>query len=146
MQASPWFLEVVGRVPRWSRAVWLGALLALSVAVGWALATCASGECVDRRAATGRTLTQLQQGMQMAWLSVGSDAGCPEALAAATVSGLLEHGADAWGQPVEVRCYGDTLVLRSHGHERDDPYDDIVLVSLLAPRGSRAVSLTEEPR
>ncbi len=145
MQASPWFFEVVGRA-RWNRPVWLVGLLALSLAVGWALATCASGGFVDRRAETGRTLTQLQQGMQLALLSAGPDAGCPEALAAATVSGLLEHGMDAWGQPIEVRCYGDTLVLRAHAHDRDDPFDDVVMVGVLTPRASREVNLTEEPR
>jgi hypothetical protein len=143
MQASPWFFEVVGRAPRWHRTAWLIGLLVLSLGVGWALATCARGGCVDKREETGRALTHLQQGIQMARLSAGSNAGCPEALAAATVGGILEQAVDAWQRPVEIRCYGDTLVLRSLAHDLDDPYDDVVLVTPMPAQSSRAISVAE---
>lgn len=143
MQASPWFFELVGRSPRWHRTAWLIGLLVLSLGVGWALATCVQGGCNDKREDTGRALTHLQQGIQMARLSAGPNAGCPEALAAATVGGILEQAVDGWQRPVEIRCYGDTLVLRSHAHDLDDPYDDVVLVTPMPAQTSRAISLAE---
>lgn len=141
MQASPWFLEVIGRSPRWHRTAWLVGLLALSLGLGWALA--ASTEGVDRRDRTGRVLIHLRQSIQMARLGAGPHAGCPEALAAATVSGVLEHGIDGWNHPVQIRCYGDTLVLRSDAYDPADPFDDVVLVAPMAAQTSREVSLTE---
>ena len=143
MQASPWFLEVVGRAPRWHRTVWLAGLLILSIGVGWALATCTQDACVDKREASGRALIQLRQGIQMARLSAGPNAGCPEALAAATVGGVLEQGIDAWSRPIEIRCYGDTLVLRSLAHDPTDPFDDVVLVTPMPAQTSQEVSLAE---
>ena len=146
MQASPWFLEVVGRAPRWHRTAWLLGLMALSLGLGLALALYSGEGCVDRRAQTGRVLIQLRQSIQMARLSAGAHAGCPEALAAATLGGVLEHGLDGWGRPVQIRCYGDTLVLRSDAYDPESPFDDVVLVAPLTAETSRAVSLTEGAR
>ncbi len=143
MQASPWFLEVVGRAPRWHRTVWLAGLLLLSLGVGWAFALSVDDGCVDKRDATGRVLVQMRQGIQMARLSAGPHAGCPEALAAATLGGVLDQGIDAWQRPVEIRCYGDTLVLRSHAHDLEDPFDDVVLVTPMPAQTSREISLAE---
>ena len=143
MQASPWFLEVVGRAPRWHRTAWLVGLLALSLGLGLALAICAGDGCVDRRDRTGRVLTHLRQSIQMARLGAGPHAGCPEALAAATLGGVLEHAIDGWDRPVQIRCYGDTLVLRSEAHDVETPFDDVVLVAPLAAQTSREISLTE---
>lgn len=143
MQASPWFLEIVGRTPRWHRTVWLVALLVLSLGVGWALAMCSQGDCVDKRDATGRGLVQLRQNIQMARLSAGPHAGCPEALAAATLGGVLEQGIDAWSRPVEIRCFADTLVLRSLAGDAENPFDDVVLVTPMPAQTSHEVSHTE---
>ena len=82
----------------------------------------------------------------MARLSAGSDAGCPEALAAATVGGVLEDSIDAWGQPIEIRCYGDTLVLRSHAAAPSEPFDDVVLVAPMTASTSREASHADELR
>ncbi|MBV1860849.1 MAG: hypothetical protein KUG77_20710 [Nannocystaceae bacterium] len=146
MQASPWFLEVVGRVPRWHRTAWLVGLLALSVGLGVALAMCAGDGCVNRRERTGRMLNHLRQSIQLARLAAGPHAGCPEALAAATVAGVLEYGMDGWEQPVHIRCYGDTLVLRSDASDPATPFDDVVLVAPMAAQSSREVSLTDGVR
>jgi|GEM_PF-2336765 len=143
VQASPWFLEVVGRAPRWHRTAWLVGLLLLSLGVGWALATCVQGDCVDKRQATGRVLVHLRRGIHMARLSAGPNAGCPEALAAATLGGILEQGQDAWGRPIEIRCFADTLVLRSQAHDLDDPFDDVVVVAPMPAQTSREISVAE---
>jgi len=67
----------------------------------------------------------------------------PEALGAATVGGILEHSMDGWNHPVQIRCYGDTLVLRSDAYDPADPFDDVVLVAPMAAQTSREVSITE---
>lgn len=143
MQASPWFLEVVGRTPRWHRSAWLVGLLALSLGLGLALAICTGDGCTNHRDRTGRVLIQLRQSIQMARLSAGPHAGCPEALAAATFSGVLEHSADGWGHPVQIRCYGDTLVLRSTAYDLENPFDDVVLIAPMAAQTSREISIAE---
>jgi hypothetical protein len=143
MQASPWFLELVSRAPRWNRAVWLGGLLVLSLSVGWILATSFERSLPDRREESGRALVHLRQTIEMARLSAGANAGCPEALAAATLGGVLEQSFDGWDRPVEIRCYGDTLVLRSVGADPADPFDDVVLVQPMAALTSHEVSVSE---
>ncbi len=79
----------------------------------------------------------------MARLGAGPHAGCPEALAAATLGGVLEHAVDGWDHPVQIRCYGDTLVLRSDAYDPADPFDDVVLVAPMLAQTSREVSLAE---
>lgn len=143
MQPSPWFFEVIGRTPPWHRTAWLVGLLFLSLGLGWALAICTENGCEDRRERTGRALIQLRQSIQMARLSGGPHAGCPEALAAATLGGVLEHGMDGWNRPVQIRCYGDTLVLRSHAYDPASPFDDVVLVAPMGAQTSREISVTE---
>ncbi len=143
MQASPWFLEVVGRAPRWHRSAWLVGLLALSLGLGLALAALTTEGSMDRRDRTGRVLTHLRQSIQMARLGAGPHAGCPEALAAATLGGVLKHAMDGWDHPVQMRCYGDTLVLRSDAYDPENPFDDVVLIAPMAAQTSQEVSLTE---
>lgn len=123
--------------------MWLAGLLILSLGVGWAWATAIDDSRVDRRQQTGRALTHVRQSLEMARLTAGPNAGCPEALAAATIGGVLERAEDGWGQPLEIRCYGDTLVLRSIARDQLDPFDDVVLVWPLSAQTSREVSLAE---
>ncbi len=144
MQASPWFIELLGRSPRWHPAAWLFGLMALALGVGWGMGMITGMVCTpDRRADTGRRLTQLRQGIELGRARAGGEAGCPEALAVATAAGSLSEAIDGWDRPVQIRCYGDTLVLRSQGLDVHDPFDDVVVVAPMAARATLAVSENE---
>ncbi len=105
-------------------------------AVGGGASLSASSRCRGP-SPTERTEIVLTQVLQAIELPQRASAGrCVDGLGLATESGTLSTAIDGWGRPLEIRCFGETLVLRSHGADVEWELDDLVLVRPMRAPGA----------
>lgn len=128
---APWFVDALAHVSRWPRGAWRVILCVAALGVGAGLASlwqARSGhDCPNRWEQTRAELMLVEQTLQLSGVQA-RDPSCAGALAHATAAGRLHERKDGWGRPLQLRCLGETMVLRSTGPDLDDEWDDLVLV------------------